>query len=36
MNNRPEGEKKDKYSKNSIINMDDPYWQEYFEKNYRT
>lgn len=23
------------YSKDSIVNMDDPYWQDYFARNYR-
>jgi len=32
MNNR----KTDDYSRDSIVNMEDPYWQEFFEKNYRT
>lgn len=32
MNNRnTEG-----YSRSSIVNMEDPYWQEFFDKNYRT
>jgi len=32
MNNREtEG-----YNRSSIVNMEDPYWQEFFEKNYRT
>ena len=25
----------DKYSRSSIVNADDPYWQEYYERNHR-
>jgi len=32
MNNRP---KEGEYGK-SIVNMDDPYWQDFIEKNYRS
>jgi hypothetical protein len=35
LNNRPQGVDKNAYSRSSLINMDDPYWQEYLEKNYR-
>lgn len=29
-------EHKDGYKKNSFISADDPYWVDFFEKNYRT
>ena len=32
--NRPNSE--DKFSTKSIVNMDDPYWIEFYKKNYRT
>ena len=35
LNNRPQGVDKNAYSRSSLINMDDPYWQEFLEKNYR-
>jgi hypothetical protein len=25
----------DKYSKSSIVSKDDPYWKEFFDRNYR-
>jgi len=34
MNNRPQGSQG--YTPSSIVNMDDPYWQEFYERNYRT
>ena len=35
-NSRPEGTSKSSaYTRSSIVNMDDPYWQEHFKKNYR-
>ena len=34
MNNRSSN--KEEWNKSSIVNMDDPYWQEYMEKNFRS
>lgn len=35
-NSRPESTSDSAgYTRSSIINMDDPYWQQFFEKNYR-
>lgn len=25
----------EKYSRSSIVNVDDPYWQEYYDRNYK-
>ena len=39
MNNRPSSHSNaghDTYQRSSIVNMDDPYWQDYYKRNYRT
>lgn len=39
LNNRPRNLNKpgaDSYQRSSIVNLDDPYWQELYTKNYRT
>ena len=38
MNNRPSNHSNaghDTYQRSSIVNMDDPYWQDYYDRNYR-